>query len=57
MFERTSRLAEQVATSVSRRGFLGSLGGPFYSILDVSRAALDCGLRGLPVDCQMFTCF
>jgi hypothetical protein len=27
MFEKTSRLAEQVATSVSRRGFLGSLGG------------------------------
>jgi hypothetical protein len=27
MFEKASRLAEQVATSVSRRGFLGSLGG------------------------------
>ena len=27
MFEQTSRLAEKVATSVSRRGFLGSLGG------------------------------
>jgi hypothetical protein len=27
MFEKTSRLAEQVATSVSRRGFLDSLGG------------------------------
>jgi hypothetical protein len=27
MFEKTSRLAEQVASSVSRRGFLGSLGG------------------------------
>jgi hypothetical protein len=26
MFEKTSRLAEQIATSVSRRGFLGSLG-------------------------------
>jgi hypothetical protein len=27
MFEKTSRLAEQVTTSVSRRGFLDSLGG------------------------------
>jgi hypothetical protein len=27
MFEQTSRLAEKVAASVSRRGFLGSLGG------------------------------
>ena len=27
MFEKTSRLAEQVATSMSRRGLLGSLGG------------------------------
>jgi hypothetical protein len=27
MFEQTSRLAEKLATSVSRRGFLGSLGG------------------------------
>jgi hypothetical protein len=27
MFEKTSRLAEKVATSVSQRGFLGSLGG------------------------------
>jgi hypothetical protein len=27
MFEQTSRLAERVAASVSRRGFLGSLGG------------------------------
>jgi hypothetical protein len=27
MFEKTSRLAEQVASSVSRRGFLDSLGG------------------------------
>jgi hypothetical protein len=27
MFEKTRRLAEQVATSVSRRGFLGSPGG------------------------------
>jgi hypothetical protein len=27
MFEKTRRLAEQVASSVSRRGFLGSLGG------------------------------
>jgi hypothetical protein len=27
MFEKTSRLAEQVASSVSRRGFLCSLGG------------------------------
>ena len=27
MFEQTSRLAERVATSVSRRGFLGALGG------------------------------
>jgi hypothetical protein len=26
MFEKASRLAEQVASSVSRRGFLGSLG-------------------------------
>ena len=26
MFEQTSRLAEKVASSVSRRGFLGSLG-------------------------------
>jgi hypothetical protein len=26
MFEKTSRLAEQVASRVSRRGFLGSLG-------------------------------
>jgi hypothetical protein len=27
MFEQTSRLAEKLAASVSRRGFLGSLGG------------------------------
>jgi hypothetical protein len=27
MFEQTSRLAERLASSVSRRGFLGSLGG------------------------------
>jgi hypothetical protein len=27
MFEKTSRLAEKVAASVSRRGFLGALGG------------------------------
>jgi hypothetical protein len=27
MFEQTSRLAEKLASSVSRRGFLGSLGG------------------------------
>jgi hypothetical protein len=27
MFEKTSKLAEQVASSVSRRGFLDSLGG------------------------------
>ena len=27
MFEQTSRLAERLAASVSRRGFLGSLGG------------------------------
>jgi hypothetical protein len=27
MFDQTSRLAEKVAASVSRRGFLGSLGG------------------------------
>jgi hypothetical protein len=27
VFEQTSRLAEKVAASVSRRGFLGSLGG------------------------------
>jgi hypothetical protein len=27
MFEQTSRLAEQLATSLSRRRFLGSLGG------------------------------
>jgi hypothetical protein len=27
MFEQTSRLAEKVASRVSRRGFLGSLGG------------------------------
>ena len=27
MFEQTSRLAQKLATSVSRRGFLGSLGG------------------------------
>jgi hypothetical protein len=27
MFEQTSRLAEKLATDVSRRGFLGSLGG------------------------------
>src|SRR5262249_26876141 len=26
MFEKTSKLAEELATSVSRRGFLGSLG-------------------------------
>jgi hypothetical protein len=27
MFEQTSQLAEKLAGSVSRRGFLGSLGG------------------------------
>jgi hypothetical protein len=27
MFDQTSRLAERLAASVSRRGFLGSLGG------------------------------
>ena len=27
MFEQTTRLAEKLAASVSRRGFLGSLGG------------------------------
>ncbi len=39
MFEQTSRLAEKVAASVSRRGFLGSLGG--------WAAAAALGLAGL----------
>jgi len=44
MFEQTSRLAQKLATSVSRRGFLGALGGwAAAAALDLAGFLADAG--------------
>jgi hypothetical protein len=43
MFEQTSRLAEKLAASVSRRGFLGSLGGRAAAAMAVAGVLTGAG--------------
>jgi hypothetical protein len=55
MFEQTSRLAEKVATSVSRRGFLGSLGG-WAAAAAIGVAGLLTGTRTARADTKSGMC-
>jgi hypothetical protein len=55
MFEKTSRLAEQVATSVSRRGFLGTLSGRAATAA-MGVAGVLCGSRTAWAGGKKYTC-
>jgi hypothetical protein len=58
MFEQTSRLAEKLAASVSRRGFLGSLGGWAAAAAMGVAGVLASGGNGLahPPNCEGKCC-
>jgi hypothetical protein len=55
MFEQTSQLAEKLAASVSRRGFLGSLGG-WAAAAALGVAGMLTGTGTARGDPHFFTC-
>jgi hypothetical protein len=56
MFEQTSRLAEKLAASVSRRGFLGSLGGWAATAAMGVAGVLAFGGKAQAIACGGFCC-
>jgi hypothetical protein len=57
MFEQTSGLAERLAVSVSRRGFLGSLGGwATAAALGVAGILAGTATAGPPEKCKNHVC-
>jgi hypothetical protein len=60
MFETTSKLAETVATSVSRRGFLGSLGGraatAALGVAGVLSGRASANVKACPGKCCVYSC-
>jgi hypothetical protein len=56
MFEKTSRLAERLASSVSRRGFLGSLGG-WAAAAAMSVAGVLAGATAAQAGSDQYCCY